>query len=243
MSLGLTVISMSFLFTHASSIQKREEDLNINEPEKWINNRKFLIAAGTTCIALLVIFGPLIAWYIYRKRKASGSMDNDEDLNTVFKSSHQSKAGRNPRVSSMIMDEKRISGQSGFSYSFPSNQYAQSNQFAPSIQYAHSNYSQSEVHGDQTYSDAFRDSVIYGSLNEASVASLDSSSIPSPYDKIKLNHTYIVGRGYTASEFDEMNVKEGDIVIVHKVYEDGWVLCMNHENKNQGVIPSDCFDF
>jgi hypothetical protein len=40
-----------------------------------------------------------------------------------------------------------------------------------------------------------------------------------------------------------MTVHEGDVIVVHKVYEDGWVLGMNYDNKNQGVIPSDCFDF
>ena len=214
------------------ALEKRQDGFDINQPDKWINNKDFLKASAATCIGLITILGPLIAFYIYKKRK-SAIVETDE-INTVFKSSNPVNASsRKPRISSMLLDDKRMSAVSSFTFAFPSNQ----------TQNQDLDYS-NQIQNPVTYSTIFRDSLINDSMSNSEVmVHMDSIEIPPPFDKIQLDKSYVIQRYYNASEYDEMNVLEGDIVVVHKVYEDGWVLCMNQNNKNQGVIPSDCFDF
>jgi hypothetical protein len=220
-------IFLSLITANAFPLQKRQD--NINEPQKFFENKTFLIIAGSTCVGLFLIFGPFIGLYCYRKRKAQQEDDQD-DINTVFKSVDgiNSTFERKPRVTSLLMsnDPNRmsmISGTgSGFNYVFPSSQYG----------------SQPDK-GNNQVPKMFRDSFISDVGNDPSIDSV----IPPPFNRIKLDQTYLIVRDYRATEFDEMTVHEGDVIVVHKVYEDGWVLGMNYDNKNQGVIPSDCFDF
>jgi hypothetical protein len=222
------------MMTAYASIEKRQqdEDIKIDDPAKWIQNKMFLVIAGSTCVGLLVIVGPCIAIYVYRKRRRNSVEDEDEekdDINTVFKSvPENSMAARKPRGGSMLIETRasHVSEESSGN-GFPSFQ------------------NQKKGGANPTYSTVFRDSFISGSVNESLNDSIQNngSVIPPPYNRIILNRTYMITSTYAATEFDEMSVKPGDVIIIHKVYEDGWVLCMNHENKNQGVIPSDCFNF
>ena len=66
---------------------------------------------------------------------------------------------------------------------------------------------------------------------------------PAPFDRIKIGDNYVIEQAYVAKEFDEMTVNEGNTIHVVKVYDDGWVLCVNQETNNKGVVPSDCFSF
>jgi hypothetical protein len=224
-------ISLSLIATNAFPLEKRQD--NINEPLKFFQNKTFLIVAGSTCVGLFLIFGPLIGIYCYTKRKAQLEDDQD-DINTVFKSVDEENPAsqRKPRVTSMISNDPNrmsmISGAgSGFNYVFPSSQQDNANNQVP------------KVAQTGTYSTVFRDSF----MTDLGVDSSIDTVIPPPFNKIKLDQTYLIVRAYKATEFDEMSVREGDVIVVHKVYEDGWVLGMNYDNKNQGVIPSDCFDF
>jgi hypothetical protein len=215
---------------YASLEKRQDEEISINEPAKWLQNKMFLVIAGSTCVGLLVLVGPCIAMYVYRKRTRRSAEDDDDerdDINTVFKSENSSSA-RKPRGGSMLIENRASHGtESAYSQAYSSNQ------------------GQSQGGANQTYSTVFRDSFMTGSVNESFNENNQSNAsvIPPPYDRIVLNRTYMISSAYAATEFDEMSVKPGDVIVVHKVYEDGWVLCMNYENKNQGVIPSDCFNF
>ena len=225
------VMSSTIAFNSINAlVVKRDTEFDIRNPKEWYNNKIFLISAGATCVGLFVIFAPLVACIIYSRRRSKSS-ENDEKINTIFKGNGTGSTvslARNPRVSSMLISDKRISGASSLPYSA----------YGPPSQFL----SASTVPGDHpTYSNIIRDSFINDSLNDSE--KLSQGFIPAPFNRIALNHLYLIVRGYIATEFDEMTVNEGNRIAVFKVYEDGWVLCMNQENKNQGVIPSDCFNF
>ncbi|KAJ3218451.1 hypothetical protein HDU67_005547 [Dinochytrium kinnereticum] len=50
-------------------------------------------------------------------------------------------------------------------------------------------------------------------------------------------HLAIVMEGFEGVEADEMSLRAGDVVQVHKLFEDGWAFGVNRSTRAQGMFP------